>query len=226
MGKEQFARYPRYDVGREILKLIAIVTMTIDHIGAVLYPEHAVLRAIGRLAFPLFSYLLVLGVESEKDIPNYMTRLFLFGLISQVPFSLAFGYALLKLNIFFTLALGVVFLSNPILIVLPFLASVFLDFDYGLYGIILIGCMRILYVNTKLGVISLVFLGVASWFLWETQIFFLISLPFILLHKSDYLRVKRGVTGDVAYPAWRKYLFYVYYPLHLTALYLVNVSFF
>jgi hypothetical protein len=46
-----------------MLKWVAIVSMTIDHIGVVLYPEFTVLRMIGRLALPLFSYLIVLGIK-------------------------------------------------------------------------------------------------------------------------------------------------------------------
>ena len=76
----------RYDLGRELLKWIAIVTMTIDHIGLILYPEYIVLRYIGRLAFPLFAYLLILGMESTRSVMKYFLRLFSFALISQTPF--------------------------------------------------------------------------------------------------------------------------------------------
>jgi len=71
-----------FDLGREILKWIAIITMTIDHIGAILFPEFEVLRVIGRLSFPLFAYLLILGMENTRNIRNYFTRLFIFALIN------------------------------------------------------------------------------------------------------------------------------------------------
>jgi len=100
-----------YDLGRESLKWLAILTMTIDHVGVALYPEHIVLRYIGRLSFPLIAYLLILGLESTRNVKNYFTRLLLFALISQVPFYLARGVLPWEqLNIFFTLSLGVLFI--------------------------------------------------------------------------------------------------------------------
>ena len=70
------------DLGRELLKIIAIITMTIDHLGVVFYPQHLIFRVVGRLSFPLFSYLLVLGLESTRNqkkyllIQNIVARLF------------------------------------------------------------------------------------------------------------------------------------------------------
>ena len=77
------------DLGRDVLKWIALATMTIDHMGAILLPEFEVLRIIGRLSFPLFAYLLVLGHKSTGNVRAYFARLFLFAFISQIPFYLA-----------------------------------------------------------------------------------------------------------------------------------------
>ncbi|MFA5869908.1 MAG: TraX family protein, partial [Candidatus Bathyarchaeia archaeon] len=73
-----------YDLGRELLKWVAIVTMTADHVGVVLYPEVAAYRIVGRMAFPLFAYLLVLGMESTGNMRGYLTRLLLFAAVSQI----------------------------------------------------------------------------------------------------------------------------------------------
>ncbi|SNX54090.1 TraX family protein [Thermoanaerobacterium sp. RBIITD] len=89
---------------RNVLKLIALLTMVIDHVGAVLYPNIIVLRMIGRISFPIFAYLLALGYKSTHDAKKYLKRLLLFGLLSEIPYILAFNSD--NLNIFFTLALG------------------------------------------------------------------------------------------------------------------------
>jgi len=202
--------------------------MTIDHLGAILYSDYTVLRIVGRLSFPIFCYLLILGMESTKKLRNYFIRLFLFALISQVPFDLAFGLKPFEhLNIFFTLSFGVLFIHfnrNPLVILLVVLSH-FLNFDFGAYGVALIGCMYILKQNTGLGIVSITLLNVLSLFMWDIQIYSLLALPIILLHKSGFLKIQRELNGNITYHSWRKYLFYVYYPFHLTMLYLFKATF-
>ena len=122
------------------LKCIACITMLIDHIGAscieagILMPRLAsgtlssealassqlflfdhVLRYIGRLAFPIFCFLAVEGFLHTHDVKKYVWRLFLFALISEVPFDLAFfrtPFALDHQNVYWTLALGVLAMAG------------------------------------------------------------------------------------------------------------------
>ncbi len=217
----------RFYGGREALKWIAIITMTIDHAGAVFYPEHIFLRLIGRLAFPLFCYLIILGMESTRNVKNYFIRLLVFASISQIPYYLALGYEPYEsLNIFFTLSFGVLFIyfyeRRSILILIPILASIFLRFDFSIYGILLIGCAYALKKDTKLGIVLICLLNVLSLLLWERQIFSLFALPIILLHLKISLKIERETKLKFAYPLWRKYFFYIFYPLHLTVLYLIS----
>ena len=218
-----------FDEKREVLKWIAIGTMTIDHTGAVLYPSILWLRLVGRLSFPLFSYLLVLGVDTTRNLRNYLLRLLLFAAISQPSFYLALGDDwLVPLNIFFTLSLGVLLLNsfkraNPLLALIPLLASFVLDIDYGIYGVATIGCTYLLTKAAKLGVLSLVALNLIFIFTeTPSQFLSLLALPMILSHRSD-IYVKEG-NNTTVYPLWRKLFFYVYYPLHLTALFLVKMA--
>ena len=220
-----------FDSGRELLKWIAIITMTVDHVGVILYPEFTVLRFIGRFSFPLFAYLLILGMENTRNIRYYFTRLFIFALISQVPFFLALDYGPFdSLNIFFTLSSGLLFVyffkKSSVFVLVPVFASLVLPFDYGIYGIAVIGCIYILKENTKFGVFSLVLLNTLFLVPWSIQFLSISAIPLILLHKNGSLKITRETTEKVTIPLWRKYFFYVYYPLHLTLLYLIQLYYF
>jgi len=220
-----------FDSGRELLKWIAIITMTVDHVGVILYPEFTVLRFIGRFSFPLFAYLLILGIENTRNIRYYFTRLFIFALISQVPFFLALDYGPFdSLNIFFTLSSGLLFIyffkKSSVFVLVPVFASLVLPFDYGIYGIAVIGCIFILKENTKFGVFSLVLINTLFLVPWSIQFLSISAIPLILLHKNGSLNITRETTEEVTIPLWRKYFFYVYYPLHLALLYIIKLYYF
>lgn len=113
------------------LKLIAIITMFIDHTGAVLVERYLatlsttdpgyggfnaldlLLRSIGRIAFPIFIFCLVQGFCHTRNKLKYFIRLVLFALIAEIPFNLAFAGSLTNFNyqnVFFTLLLGFLFM--------------------------------------------------------------------------------------------------------------------
>lgn len=82
-----------------LLKLIAMGAMCADHIGAVLgsngwwilsFDSYDPLRMIGRIAFPIYAYLLVNGWQKTRDRSKYLSRMLLFACISQIPFTMAF----------------------------------------------------------------------------------------------------------------------------------------
>ena len=86
-----------------VLKWIAVLSMLVDHASAVLvegswavgiravsYRNYMILRGIGRLAFPIYCFLLVEGILHTRDVKKYLLRLFAFALISEIPFNLAF----------------------------------------------------------------------------------------------------------------------------------------
>lgn len=108
----------------DTLKIIAIVTMLIDHIGAaILLPMriteisifqsrvdiYSLSRMIGRTAFPIFVFLLVEGFYHTRSRKKYFGRLVLFALLSELPFDLAFHGVLFYRNgqnVFWTLSIG------------------------------------------------------------------------------------------------------------------------
>ena len=92
------------------LKIIAIVSMLVDHIGLVFFPEVMMFRIIGRISFPIFAYVLAEGIYYTKDITKYMLRLGIFALLSEIPYDLAVMGSVLEFshqNVFFTLFFGV-----------------------------------------------------------------------------------------------------------------------
>lgn len=72
------------------LKLIACVTMLVDHIGAVFFPEVRVLRYIGRIAMPIYCYQTAIGGFYTHDKTKYLLRMTAFTILSEIPFDLAF----------------------------------------------------------------------------------------------------------------------------------------
>lgn len=92
--------------GSNLIKALAAALMVVDHIGAVFFPETLLLRYLGRLSFPLFSWLLAQGERRTRQVYRYGQRLLLFGLISQPVYSAVFQTA--QLNVLFTLLVGLV----------------------------------------------------------------------------------------------------------------------
>ena len=96
------------------LKLIAMALMLCDHIWATIAVKHLWLTGIGRLAFPIFAFQIVEGVFHTSDFKKYLKRVFLFALISEIPFNLmaegGFFYPLHQ-NVMFTFCLALLLLA-------------------------------------------------------------------------------------------------------------------
>ena len=92
-----------------VLKIIALITMFIDHLGYAIYGKFSYLNYIGRIAFPIFAFQISEGFVHTKNIKKYFIRLLVFAIISQLPFMLflsTFSKNIYELNIFFTLSFG------------------------------------------------------------------------------------------------------------------------
>lgn len=204
-----------------------MLTMTLDHVGAILFPEYSFLRFVGRLSFPIFSYLVVLGIESTGNVVGYLRRLFLFALLSQTPYFLAFGIAPFEqLNILFTLFFGALsihlFHKNAPLAVLSVLAAILLNSEGGFYGIAMVALMEVLNKNLDLGILLVtIFTSLVS-SVSRIQILSLVALPVIYLHKGGWLRKEKQYTRS----SLRRYSYYFYYPLHLALLFIIKTSLF
>jgi len=210
--------------------------MVIDHAGLALFPNIGVFRCIGRLAFPLYCFLLVQGFTHTHDVRGYARRLLLLALLSEIPFDLLiFGRISsgMEQNVLFSLLFGLLALTaastyreKPL--TLCFIASalcmcaMIARVSFGWLSIAL--CLGVYYaqgrkphlcIYTLLSLLvyslSLLFSGVArSWVLASFCSLFAL-LP-ILLYNG-----RRGLRSPAL-----TFLFYAAYPLHLIALDLIR----
>jgi hypothetical protein len=129
-----------------MIKIIAIITMLLDHIGQVFFPNVEVFTIIGRFALPLFAWGIAKGFKRTRNFKMYTIRLFVLAVISQYPHDLLFKSD--YLNICFTLLAGLLVLKlyeakiNYLLKILAILGILAIAhsmyFEYGIYGIALI----------------------------------------------------------------------------------------
>jgi len=204
------------------LKIIACLTMLMDHIGAILYPEISLLRMIGRLSFPIFAFLVVEGFHHTQNIKKYGFRLGIFALISEVPYDLAFRGNVIdfyRQNIFFTLFLGLVCLwfyhryrkHQPMVGIISVLLisalSVLLITDYSIYGIMMIFLFDYFRDKRSLACIAV---GAVNFMMGSTiQGLAILAMPMLLVYNG-----KKGIN--------LKYFFYGFYPVHLMVLYILD----
>ena len=82
-------RKPTLNRDTDLLKLFALIVMTVDHVGAALFGNNLPMRAIGRLAFPIFCYSLAVGCRYTHSMAKYALRLLIAALISQPFYTMA-----------------------------------------------------------------------------------------------------------------------------------------
>ncbi len=206
-----------------ILKIIAIVTMLIDHIGYIFITEHGlnlIFRGVGRLAFPIFAFLIAEGCSKTGDIKKYKYRLLAFAFISEIPFDFAFYNTYLEFshqNVFFTLLLGTVavyfydqYNDNKkfkyLAIIFPAVIAEILHTDYGAVGVLIIVTIYLMKDDLKKQIYVIIF---------GNLILTMLSHPIQLLGMLTVIPIyfyngERGINI--------KYFFYVFYPLHLLIL--------
>lgn len=197
----------------DFLKVIAIITMLIDHIGYLFFPQHIIFRIIGRLAFPIFAYQLAMGYTYTKDMKKYAIRLLLFGVVSQAPYILAFNGGL---NILFTLllSLGILYALDKkkysILVLLSIL-PLLLPFEYGYYGVFSIISFYIFRNKRENNILFQVLINTIYFLYYFGSIQILSLFALALIYKDWKLKIRIN-----------KYVFYVFYPLHITILYIIS----
>ena len=211
------------------LKLLALITMTIDHVGAYLFPEILWLRIIGRLAFPIYAYMIAEGCRHTRSMPRYLLSvvgmaalcqgvLYLFNgslhMYILVTFSLSILLILLlqqaQKNAFFGLlglaAVGTVYYITQLL---PGKLPGDFGIDYDFLGVLLpvvIWAGRDKWQSLSLCTAGLLLMGMES----PIQMYGLLALIPLAFYNEN-----RG-------KARLKAFFYWYYPVHLVAIYGVD----
>lgn len=230
------------------LKIIAIVSMLIDHIAAVISLSDSVavhilsnrrlyliffsMRLIGRIAFPIFCFLLVEGFLHTHNVKKYAMRLFVFCILSEIPFDLAFQNQLVNWNsqnVFFTLFIGLLVLigfhsidtqkeqsQHNKFYVMLYSYPIFFKIILVVLGITIATFLKTDYAGFGVFLIVLLYLyrfnrknqmilgAIAT--AWELTA----PISFLLLY---FYNGKRGLS--------LKYIFYFFYPVHLILLYII-----
>ena len=207
------------------LKLIAIIAMLIDHVGAGIFPYIWWYRYIGRLTMPIMCFFIAEGFQKTSNVKAYAVRLLIFALLSEIPFQIYFH---LRGNVLFTLLAGLLFIwawrdiknqahaYGVMALILIAVSIPGYEPDYGLLGVAMVALAWIAYRNgfplsfRAMGPAVICGLGNAAGGLPAPLIYWPMIAGLLLCLYNG----KRGFS--------MKYLFYAFYPLHLLALWFIR----
>ena len=220
------------------LKLIAICTMLIDHMGYTLFPGVMWLRCVGRVAFPIFCFLIAEGCVYTLDRKKYALRLLVFALLSEIPFNLMNSGMIwdpYDQNVLWTLLLGALVcwlmdwalkkctplsfvLTGAAMVAAYWLLEAFRT-DYGGWGMLLVAAFYGVHRAPSGAVVKMIAqafglaffsLGVMGGYL-SIELWSLVSLAPIWLYNGQ-----RGFSHKAV-----QYGFYAFYPVHILILSLI-----
>ena len=239
-------------LGSNVLMLVAIALMLMDHTAVVFQAEieagfsnghqvYSVMRMLARVAFPLFAFYIAVGAQYTKNILKYLRRLAIFALISEIPFDLAFNGGWLEFsyqNVFFTLLLGLFCIfcyqklqgvlyglpALPITLAVMWLAECVLTPDYGAMGVLVI---VLFYFARKAPKAAQIFLLPAICLLLTAYPLVDGLLPYRVVYNRAELFAVAAAPLMLLYNGEKgvkinRWFFYVFYPAHLFLLWLVH----
>ena len=214
-----------------VLKWIALISMLIDHIGFCFFPDVLLLRAVGRISFPLFAFLLSKGYQYTSNLKKYFFRLLFFAVLSEIPFNLFLSGKIMdfsRQNVLFSLCFGAaaIYAYERIsayskraewgLLAVTLIAATAQLFqtDYGAFGVILIFILfvckdqKMLPFLYLLNILFFAFMAYLYSGTREALLSFcaLLAYPLFLAY------------NETSGPKFLKWFFYLFYPLHLLIL--------
>lgn len=227
--------HPRGLSGNQ-LKILALLCMTADHVGLQLLPQILWLRLIGRLAFPIYGWMIAEGCRHTHDRKRYLLRLAALAAVCQVVYFVAMGSVYQCVLVTFSLSAVLIFALNravdcpgvgnrltaaAVLAGVLFVTECLPDLlprwdyavDYGIWGVLLpVGVYLGRNRGEKLALLSLTLIGLGATY-GGIQWFALAAVPVLALYNGT--RGKRRIGR----------LFYWYYPGHLAAIYGLSLIF-
>lgn len=244
----------KLSVSQEGLKLTASLTMLIDHIGAVLVyaaylnawnaenyavsnalvPVYQAMRVIGRIAFPIYCFLLVEGFHYTRNVKKYMKRLAIGMLLSEIPFDLAFSgsidWSMSSVMVTMLLGCGMMLALERVkavwwklLLILPFgIAADLLGSDYGGHGIAIIAMLYLTRGILREKLWRTIAFAVLLWFGADVTVLG-ISFPMELFGFIGLLLTFCYEGRKVTASKWIQWGFYLFYPVHLFVLWVMKV---
>lgn len=238
----------RFGISAFWLKMIACVTMLIDHIGGIVFlsgigyeaifsdPKMATIyvytRMIGRIAYPIFAFLLVEGFTHTKNFKKYIMRMLVFALISIIPYNLAFGRRLFNPEYWNRFIFGNVMWTFLLGLILMYVLKLIEEKEYkNIFKVVL-------YI-----IITAVFMGGAfiikcdrrQWGILVIALFYLFrdsrlkqALTSIVSFRDQAIYAHLSLIPILLYNGKRgrdiRYFFYIFYPLHLILLYVISIT--
>ena len=216
------------------LKIIAAIAMVIDHIGSYLFPQMMLLRIIGRLAYPIFAFMIAEGFEHSKNRRRYMMRMVAMAVLLQLVYGIVMKSLYQCIFVTFSLSIALCMVAdnamkrtNPLNLILLALSVIGVWFvttilpdalnktdfwiDYGFFGVML--PVTVFMAKTKCA--KLFIFTVMLCFLWMTygyvQVFALMTVPLIALYNGEKGKLRM------------KNFFYIFYPAHMVVIYLIKL---
>lgn len=215
------------------LKIIALIAMTLDHIAVQLLPQIRLFRIIGRLAFPIFAFMIAEGCRYTKNRKKYLGSMALLALACQIVYYIAAGSLYMCVLVTFSLSIVLIYVLDYaiskrtapsvfaaiiafsavyiICEILPYLlGSTDFYVDYGFWGVMLPAAVFLGKTRLKQLSLACIALGFLCISIQGIQWFSFLALILLAMYNGQRGRLKM------------KYLFYVYYPLHLAVIYAIG----